>query len=123
MGSRLPDTTIIELDVSDQQLDPILTGLRSPDPEARARALHAVCPCGRGGFETYQRYMDEARRLQKDPDRAVREAALHIQVDAIGLECIERRQDRSREHQVQVRARQRERTRRTAILEKLRLTL
>lgn len=100
-------------------LDPILVGLHSEGPEARIRALRAVCPC-RAGFQRYQRYMDEAHRLQKDPVPAVREAALHIQVDAIGLECIERRRDRTGEHQGQLLREQRERRRREEVLRRLR---
>ena len=106
--------------MSDERLDRNLIGLRSPDPQTRVGALHAVCPCGHGGFPRYQQYMDEAHRLQKDPDSAVREAALHIQVDAIGLECIERRQDRTRERQTDLMVRKREQTRRARVVEKLR---
>ena len=46
--------------------DRMLAALRSPDEETRIRALHRVCPCA-GGFSVYERYMDEVRRLKKDP--------------------------------------------------------
>ena len=35
----------------------VLDGLRSPDAQARARALHAVCPCA-AGFQLYEQLRD-----------------------------------------------------------------
>jgi hypothetical protein len=46
--------------------DPVLARLRSPDPQIRVKALHAICPCG-AGFPLYERFRGEVKRLQKDP--------------------------------------------------------
>ncbi len=66
----------------------MLARLRSPDAQARVRALHAICPCG-AGFPLYERFRSEVKRLQKDPDPAVRAAALHVEHDACEIETIE----------------------------------
>ena len=66
----------------------MLVGLRSADPQARARALHSVCPCA-AGFPLYERFRGEVKRLQKDPDPRVRTAALHVEHDACEIETIE----------------------------------
>lgn len=74
--------------------DRMLAALRSPDEETRIRALHRVCPCA-GGFSVYERYMDEVRRLKKDPSLAVRRVALHVERDASEIEAIEAKFDRA----------------------------
>jgi hypothetical protein len=72
----------------------VLARLRSPDPQARARAMHAICPCG-AGFRLYERFRSEVKRLQKDPNPAVRTAALPIAHDACEIETIEAGLDRA----------------------------
>lgn len=74
--------------------DTVLARLRSPDPPARVRALHAVCPCS-AGFLLYERSREEVKRLRKDPDPAVRAAALHVEHDACEIETIEAGLDRA----------------------------
>jgi hypothetical protein len=64
--------------------------------QTRIRALHRACPCA-APFAVYERYMDEVRRLKKDPSRAVRRVAVHVEQDAGGVERIEARLDRAEE--------------------------
>ena len=59
--------------------------MRSPDEQTRVRALHHVCPC-KAGFEPYEQFRGEVRRLQKDPSRRVRAVALHVEQDACRME-------------------------------------
>ena len=66
----------------------VLAGLRSPDEQARIRALHAVCPCA-AGFWLYEQLRGEVRQLQKDPSPRVRAVALHVAQDAGRIEEIE----------------------------------
>jgi hypothetical protein len=77
-------------------LDPgvVLARLRSPDPQARVRALHGICPCA-AGFALYERFRAEVKRLQKDPDPRVRAAALHVEHDACEIETIDAGLDRA----------------------------
>lgn len=58
--------------------------------------LHAICPCG-AGFPLYERFRGEVKRLLKDPDPAVRAAALHVEHDACEIETIETGLDRAYE--------------------------
>jgi hypothetical protein len=74
----------------------VLAGLRSLQPRDRVRALHDICPCG-AGFPLYERFRGEVKRLQKDPDPAVRAAALHVEHDAREIETIEAGLDRAAE--------------------------
>ena len=74
----------------------VLARLRSPDPQARVRALHGICPCA-AGFGLYERFRAEVKRLQKDPDPRVRAAALHVEHDACEIEAIEAGLDRADE--------------------------
>jgi hypothetical protein len=74
----------------------VLDGFRSPDAQARARALHAICPCA-AGFQLYEQLRDEVRRLQKDPSPQVRAIALHVEQDAGRIEEIEAALDRAAE--------------------------
>ena len=76
--------------------DPLLAALRSPNEETRIRALHRVCPCG-SSFAVYERYMDEVRRLKKDPSPAVRRVAIHVEHDADLVEGMEAKLDRAEE--------------------------
>lgn len=73
-----------------------LARLRSPDRRAGVRALHAVYPCS-AGFPLYERFRGGVKRLQKDPDPAVRAAALHVERDACEIETIEAGLDRAGE--------------------------
>jgi hypothetical protein len=75
-------------------LTTVLDGLRSPDEQARVKALHAVCPCT-AGFRLYEQFRGEVRRLQKDPSPRVRAIALHVEQDAGRLEEIEATLDRA----------------------------
>jgi len=70
--------------------------LRSPDPQGRVKALHSICHCA-AGFPLYERFRTEGKRLQKDPDLAVRAAALHVKRDACEIETIEVGLDRADE--------------------------
>jgi hypothetical protein len=74
----------------------VLARLRSPDAQARVRALHSICPCA-AGFPLYERFRGEVKRLQKDPDPTVRAAALHAEHDACQIETIEAGLDRADE--------------------------
>jgi hypothetical protein len=74
----------------------LLAQLRSPDEEARVKALHRVCPCA-SGFLVYERFRSEVRRLQKDPSPRVRAAALHVEADACVIEEIDANFDRAGE--------------------------
>ena len=74
----------------------VLARLRSPDPRARVKALHSICPCD-AGFPLYERFRTEVKRLQKDPDPAVRAAALHVERDACEIEIITAGLDRADE--------------------------
>ena len=74
----------------------VLDGLRSPDEQARIKALHAVCPCA-AGYELYERLRGEVRRLQKGPSPQVRAVALHVEDDAGRIEEIEAGLDRASE--------------------------
>ena len=76
--------------------DAVLVRLRSPDRQARVRALHSICPCA-AGFPLYERFRDEVKRLQKDPDPSVRAAALHVEHDGCEIEAIEAGLDRADE--------------------------
>lgn len=58
--------------------------------------MHVICPCG-AGFPLYERFRGEVKRLQKDPDPAVRDAALHVEHDACEIETIEAALDRADE--------------------------
>jgi hypothetical protein len=68
----------------------VLAQLRSADEDVRVKALHRVCPCG-AGFLVYERFRGEVRRLQKDPSRRVRAAALHVEQDACLIEELDTR--------------------------------
>ena len=70
----------------------MLEALRSPDDDTRIRALHRLCPCG-GSFAVYERYMDEVRRLRKDPSPRVRAVANHVHEDAGHIEMMLARLD------------------------------
>lgn len=76
--------------------DAVLARLRSADPQARVTALHAICPCG-AGFLLYEQLRCEVQQLQKDPDSAVRAAALHVEHDACEIETIEAGLDQAAE--------------------------
>ena len=76
--------------------DVVLARLGAPDPRARVRALHAICPCA-AGFPLYERFRDEVKRLQKDPDATVRAAALLVEHDACEIETIDAGLDRAGE--------------------------
>src|SRR5215831_20560296 len=67
-----------------EEADPELQALRSPNASTRIQALHRICPC-RAPWATYERYMDEARLLRKDPNQSVRKVALHLDEDAGGI--------------------------------------
>lgn len=79
--------------------DGLLEALRSADVDTRIRALHRVCPCG-GSFAVYERYMDEVRRLRKDPSPRVRKVAVHVEEDAGHIEMMLARLDVAEEHGV-----------------------
>ena len=74
----------------------VLSGLRSPDEQARVKALHAVCPCA-AGYQLYEQLRVEVRRLQKDPSPRVRAVALHVEEDAGRIEEIEATLDQASE--------------------------
>jgi hypothetical protein len=74
----------------------LLAEFCSPDPQARIKALHMICPCA-AGFRFYERFRGEVKRLQKDADPAVRAAALHVEHDACEIETIEAGLDRAGE--------------------------
>lgn len=59
--------------------------LRSLDAELRARAARQICPC-RLGWEVFERCMEQVEPLRKDPDPAVRRAALHVFEDAFEMQ-------------------------------------
>lgn len=67
--------------------DLLLRALRSPEADERIRALHQICPCS-ARWAVYERYMDEARILRKDPDPRVRRVALHLDKDAGEIEAM-----------------------------------
>jgi len=67
--------------------DSLLQALRSPHENTRLEALHRVCPC-RTSFAVYERYMDEVRRLRKDPSPRVRKVAGHVEEDAGHIELM-----------------------------------
>jgi hypothetical protein len=71
----------------------MIAGLHSPQPQARIKALHSMCPCA-AGFRLYERFRGEVKRLQKDPDPGVRATALHVEHDACEIEAIEAGLDR-----------------------------
>ena len=68
--------------------DLLLEQLHSRNELERVKALHSICPCG-AGFAPYERFRREVLRLQKDPSRLVRAAALHVEHDACEIELIE----------------------------------
>lgn len=76
--------------------DAVLAQLRGPDEQTRVKGLHSICPCA-AGFMLYERFRDEAIRLQKDPSPLVRAAALHVEQDACEIEMIEAGLDRAAE--------------------------
>src|SRR5581483_4140037 len=81
---------------SQPDLAAVLSGLRSPDEQARVKALHAVCPCA-AGYQLYEQLRVEVRRLQKDPSPRVRAVALHVEEDAGRIEEIEATLDQASE--------------------------
>ena len=89
MSKRHPRT-------SQPDLAAVQAGLRSPDEQARVKALHAVCPCA-AGYQLYEQLRDEVRRLQKDPSARVRAVALHVEEDAGRIEEIETTLDQASE--------------------------
>jgi hypothetical protein len=76
--------------------DAVLAQFRSPSARARVRAQHCICPCS-AGFQLYERFRSEVKRLQKDPDPDVRAAAVHVERDACEIEMIEAGLDRAQE--------------------------
>lgn len=72
----------------------VLDGLRSPEEQARVKALHAICPCA-AGFQLYEQLRGEVRQLQKDPSPRVRAIALHVEQDAGRIGEIEAILDRA----------------------------
>ena len=76
--------------------DAVLAQLRSSNARARVRALNCICPCS-AGFQLYERFRSEVKRLQKDPDPGVRAGALHVERDACEIETIEAGLDRAQE--------------------------
>src|SRR5215470_11382872 len=74
----------------------VLAALLSADPNARIKALRAICPCA-AGFPLYERFRGEVKLLQKDPDPRVRATALHVEHDACEIETIEAGLDRAAE--------------------------
>jgi hypothetical protein len=71
-------------------------GLHSADPYRREFALRCICPC-HGSWTLFERHLDDVKRLQKDPDPAVRAAALHLWEDVGKLESIELQAYRTQE--------------------------
>jgi hypothetical protein len=66
-------------------LDALMHDLHSIDDAMRARAVRSICPC-RLGWDAFQHCMDTVKQLQKDPNPAVRAAALHVFKDAYGMD-------------------------------------
>jgi hypothetical protein len=73
--------------------------LYAADPHRREFALRCICPC-HGSWELFERHLDDVKRLEKDPDPAVRAAALHLWEDVGKLESIEFRDFRAEERAV-----------------------
>ena len=70
--------------------------LWSHDEAVRAKALRRLCPC-HGSFEMYDKYYDVIRAMQKDSSERVRKIALHLEEDALVLESMQSRRERSEE--------------------------
>lgn len=77
---------------SDEEIAQILLDLGSPDAMVRAAALRQICPCHLE-WAIFEPLRKAAKRLQKDPDPAVRALALHVEQDAEQIASLEAMRD------------------------------
>lgn len=73
---------------SEEEIAQILADLGSPDPAVRCAALRRICPCHLE-WATFEPLRKAAKKLQQDPDPAVRALALHVEQDAEQIASLE----------------------------------